>query len=119
MTKIQVLIIGVTILWLLLAAGLWHNLFAGETVVNVNTATHEELTWLKGIGKVKAERIIAGRTFAAVDSLINVQGIGKKTMAWIKPFVTVEDSVETHIHKEEVENNDREKTTSRKHNALD
>lgn len=90
--------IGVKILWLLVFAGLWHNLFAGETVINVNTATHVELTWLKGIGKVKAQRIIADRPFAAVDSLINVQGIGKKTMAWIKPFVTVEDSVETHIH---------------------
>jgi len=36
--------IGVTILFLLALAGLWHNLSAGETVINVNTATHEELT---------------------------------------------------------------------------
>jgi len=90
----------ITILLLLFFAGLLHNLFAGETVINVNTATHVELTWLKGIGRGKAQRIIADRPFAAVDSLINVQGIGKKTLAWIKPFVTVEDSVETHIHEE-------------------
>jgi competence protein ComEA len=104
--KKTIINIGVLILWLLVIAGLLHNAFAGETVINVNTATHEELTWLKGIGKVKAERIIEARPFAAADSLINVQGIGKKTLAWIKPFVTVEDSVVTHIHNSEVENND-------------
>lgn len=94
----------ISILLLLFFAGLLRNLFAGETVVNVNTATHEELIWLKGIGKVKAERIIKGRPFAAADSLINVKGIGPKTLGWIKPFVTVKDSVETHIHiKVEVE----------------
>ena len=72
---------------------------AGETRVNVNTATKIELEQLKGIGPVKASRIIEMRPFVAVDSLINVKGIGPKTMAKIQGVATVTDS--THIHVED------------------
>jgi len=74
--------------------------FAGDTLINVNTATRIELMELKGIGKVKSKRIIAGRPFASIDSLINVKGIGLKTLVKIYPFVTIQDSIETHIHQE-------------------
>jgi len=92
--------IGTLVLILIALAGIVSNMFAGQTVVNVNTATRAELMELKGIGKVKSKRIIAGRPFAHIDSLICVSGIGPKTLAKIYPFVTVQDSIQTHIHQE-------------------
>jgi competence ComEA-like helix-hairpin-helix protein len=59
-------------------------------LVNVNTATRPELEKLPGIGRVLAERIIAGRPYKAVDDLKKVEGMGEKTFATIKPLVTVE-----------------------------
>ena len=96
MTKIQK--ISILILLLITLAGIISNIFADETIVNVNTAVHSELMELKGIGKVKAKRIIALRPFVHIDSLITVKGIGLKTMVWTYPFVTIDDSVKTHIH---------------------
>jgi competence protein ComEA len=70
----------------MLAAGL----FAGSAVwaaepVNVNTATAEEIAGnLKGIGLSKAQAIVAYReangAFTHVDELVNVKGIGLKTL---------------------------------------
>ena len=61
--------------------------------VNINTATVDELTTLNGIGKAKAEAIVAHRTangdFKSVDDLNNVKGIGDKIMEKIKPEITV------------------------------
>jgi len=53
--------------------------------VSINTATAKELTkFLKGIGKAKAEAIIAYRDtngeFKKVDDLLKVKGIGKKVL---------------------------------------
>lgn len=73
--------------------------FAGETKVNINTGTQTELMEIKHIGKVLSGRIVKARPFTAVDSLINIKGIGVKILAKIKPFVTISDS--THIHLDE------------------
>lgn len=63
--------------------------------VNINTATTEELATLKGIGKVKAEAIVAYRSangdFKAVEDLTKVKGIGDKTFENIKEDITVEE----------------------------
>jgi len=53
--------------------------------VNVNTASAEEISEsLKGIGLSKARLIVSYReangTFAHVDELVNVKGIGIKTV---------------------------------------
>jgi competence protein ComEA len=66
----------------------------GKTaLVNVNTADEAQLTSLKGIGPTKAKAIIQYRQehgpFKTVDDLKKVRGIGDKTLASLKPFVTV------------------------------
>jgi beta-lactamase superfamily II metal-dependent hydrolase len=58
--------------------------------ININTATAEELRTVPGIGRVLAERIIAGRPYARVDDLGRVEGIGKKRLAEILPFLTAD-----------------------------
>ena len=60
--------------------------------ININTATQEELTTLKGIGPVKAAEIINYRNknnFQKIDDIVNVKGIGPKTFDQIKDFITV------------------------------
>jgi comEA protein len=62
-------------------------------VVNINTASAEELMVIDGIGRVKAEAIVKYRlengSFDSVDELINVSGIGESTLRRIYPYVTV------------------------------
>jgi competence protein ComEA len=60
--------------------------------VNINTATKEELTTLKGVGEKRAQDIIDYRTkngnFKSVDDLEKVPGIGPGLMKQIRPQVT-------------------------------
>jgi competence protein ComEA len=66
----------------------------GGTVINVNTATAEELTALPGIGQVTAEAIIAYREengpFASLQDLDEVSGIGPSTLENIAAQVVFE-----------------------------
>ena len=79
---------------LLLALVLWF-VFAGLAlaVVNINTATKEELTTLKGVGDKRAQEIIDYRkkngNFKSVDELEKVPGIGPGLMKQIRSNVTV------------------------------
>ena len=62
-------------------------------LININTATQEELESLPSIGEVRAQAIIAYREehggFRTIDELKEVSGIGDKIFADISPHVTV------------------------------
>lgn len=61
--------------------------------VNINTATVEELQSLKGIGKSKAQAIVAYRNeqnFTSIDDIKKVKGIGPKLFESIKQDITVQ-----------------------------
>ncbi len=66
----------------------------GETQINLNTATLEELDALPGIGESKAADIIAYREkmgpFQAIEDIMNVPGIGPKIFENIRDQITVE-----------------------------
>lgn len=61
--------------------------------ISINSATSEELQAIPGIGPVLAGRIIEYRTtygpFASIDELANVKGIGEKTLAKMRPHITL------------------------------
>jgi DNA uptake protein ComE-like DNA-binding protein/uncharacterized RDD family membrane protein YckC len=59
-------------------------------VINVNTATLEELQALPRISEKIAFAIRDGRPYSSVDDLIRVYGIGPKTLENIRPFVKIE-----------------------------
>jgi competence protein ComEA len=66
---------------------------AGDDLININTASIEELDQLPGIGETTAIRIIDYRTingpFATIEDIINVSGIGTATYEEIKDLITV------------------------------
>lgn len=66
---------------------------ANDAVLDLNTATHEQLMTLPGVGPVLAERIVHWRTqhegFQSVDELREVSGVGPKIFEQLQPRVTV------------------------------
>jgi competence protein ComEA len=60
--------------------------------INLNTATVEELSSLKGIGEGTAKKIIQYRNehaFKRIDELMNVKGIGQKKFDKIKDELSI------------------------------
>jgi competence protein ComEA len=61
-------------------------------LINVNTATAEELDTLPGVGPVTAQKIIDARTekpFASVDELVTRKVVSAATLAKFRSLVTV------------------------------
>jgi competence protein ComEA len=72
---------------------------AGETaaasgVVNVNTATEEELLRLPGVGPSRAKAILELRArskrFEKLEDLMRVKGIGRATFRNLRPMLTLD-----------------------------
>ncbi len=67
---------------------------AWAEAVNINTADAETLASLEGIGAAKAQAIIQYReqhgAFTSVEQLVEVKGIGEKTLEMLKPELTIE-----------------------------
>jgi competence protein ComEA len=61
--------------------------------IDINAAGRDALMRLPGIGPVYADRILAYRStngpFRRVDDLLNVRGIGPKTLERLRPFLRV------------------------------
>lgn len=81
--------------WLLAAAlgvALSHAAGVAAEPIDLNVAPMAQLQELPGIGPKKAEAIVAlrqRRPFSRVSQLLEVRGIGKKTLERLKPLVRV------------------------------
>jgi competence protein ComEA len=61
----------------------------GTERVSVNSAPAALLDTLPGVGPATAQRIIEGRPYSSLEQLLNVKGIGEKTLEKLRPFVTL------------------------------
>ncbi len=57
--------------------------------VDINSATLEELAALSGINETVAQAIIDSRPYEKIDDLLNIKGIGPKTLEKIQELITV------------------------------
>jgi competence protein ComEA len=71
-------------------------------VVNLNTATQEELQLLPGIGEARARAVIEARKrrggFQKVEDLLEVKGIGEAGLEKLRPHVTLEGKTTAHAN---------------------
>lgn len=63
-------------------------------IININTATKEELMMLEGIGDILSDRIIERREtvgpYTSTDQLLEIEGLGEQKFWEIETFVVVE-----------------------------
>ena len=66
---------------------------APDGVVNIQTATPEQLQLLPGIGPSKAQAIVAfreRRAFRRVEDIMRVRGVGRSTFRRLRSMLTVD-----------------------------
>lgn len=87
------LLMGMSLSSLVKAAPAADTQASMQAPVNLNQASAEELTKLKGIGPKMAERILAYRKehgpFKTVDQIVEVKGIGNAKFQKLKDKITV------------------------------
>lgn len=74
------------------SVGCIKNVISKINIININTASLEELTTLPSIGESKAKLIIEYRNnklFTKIEDIMNVKGIGKSIFDKIKEYITV------------------------------
>ncbi len=87
------LFLGVIILGVLLAVGyfFWKQKYSPENrIININTASVEELQYLPQVGPALAREIVKGRPYKDPVDLKNVKGIGEVTFQKMQPRVKVD-----------------------------
>ena len=66
---------------------------AAVATVNINTASAEQFEALPGVGAKTAQRILEHRQkngpFKKVEELMNIKGIGEKSVLKLKPYLTI------------------------------
>ncbi len=78
----------------LLLASFCQPVMASKGKININTASKQKLTTLKGVGDKIADRIIEYREahlFKKIEDLMDVKGIGQKIFDKNKDLITVKD----------------------------
>jgi competence ComEA-like helix-hairpin-helix protein len=61
-----------------------------NSLMDINSASIEDLRIVKGIGPKTAEKIVAGRPYKSMEDLLRVKGIGPKTLEKIKEHFEVQ-----------------------------
>lgn len=84
-------------LFILLPSNRAHTAGQALELLDLNAATAQQLSeQLPGIGPAKAQRIVQWRKlngpFSNIDQLIDVHGIGPKTMQRLRPLLRVGDA---------------------------
>jgi competence protein ComEA len=68
-------------------------LYCAQGVININTATKEELMMLPGIGEKTATAIVTYRLanggFKALDDMTRIKGISKKKLDKVRPYLVL------------------------------
>lgn len=70
-------------------------------VVNINTATADQLQMLPGIGEARAKAVIALRKqnggFKSADDLLAVKGIGETALQRLRPYVSTQGKTTARV----------------------
>jgi competence protein ComEA len=61
----------------------------GTERISVNSASATLLDTLPGVGPATAQRIMEGRPYNKLEDLLDVKGIGEKTLEKLRPFITL------------------------------
>lgn len=63
-----------------------------QPLVDINNASINDLTTIKGIGQNLAQRIVDHRPYEALHDLVNIPGINETKLASLMPYMTLSGS---------------------------